>query len=151
MNLWTASEKELREFDCPWPKSLWALLKIIWPLTRRNHDYGTCVYAMSISALATYYYASSKLGVTGFQASCADMDFLARTRHMKHGFRLLDYGDLLYPQSLYKFNEILAEKLIQENAKHLREKANQLLIESPEAHPEVRAHWERLAQLEVVA
>lgn len=146
MNLRLATEKELREYRLPHVHSIWRLLFIVWQLTRRQHDYGTCVYAMSIAATAAFYYVAHQLGVTGFQASCADMDILSRTRNMKDGFRIFNYSDLLYPQYRDKVQEFEWETLLQENKDRLRERANVLLIESPNAHPHVRAHWERLAQ-----
>ncbi len=88
---------------------------------------------MSLAAVAAFYYVSHKLGVTGFQASCADMDFLQRTRSMKSGFKILDYDDLLYPQSLYKFNKTISPALLDS----LKKEASKNLEASPEAHPEV--------------
>jgi hypothetical protein len=93
-----ATEEALRAMEVPWPKTPDELRAVMSALVDREHTYGTCVYAMSMSALAAYYYVSHALGVTGFQASCADMDFIGRARHMKCGFRILNYDDLLYRQ-----------------------------------------------------
>src|SRR5688572_31227242 len=79
----SADEAALRDCDVPWPKTDEDLAAIIRAVSERTHTYGTCVYAMSIAALAAYYLMAHKLGVTGFQAGCADMDFIARARHMK--------------------------------------------------------------------
>jgi hypothetical protein len=141
-----ADETKLREMDVPWPKEEAELTAIVNALTERQHDYGTCVYAMSMSALAAFYYVSHKLGVTGFQAGCADMDFIKRTRGMEGGFRILNYGDLLYPQYCNRDHfpdhvDLLANPDIR---KGLREKARERLAEKTHAHPNVKAHWERL-------
>lgn len=131
----------------PWPKTLWQLFRVIWTLTRRKHDYGTCVYAMSLASVATYNYVASRLGVTGFQASCADLDIISRTRGMKHGFRLINYADLLYPQYRDKIDAITFDALIAENGEALGKEARVLLAENRDAHPNVIAHWKRIAAL----
>lgn len=93
-----ATEAELRAANVPTLQTMDSLTSYISGLVDRPHDYGTCVYAMSMSAVAAFNYVADKLGVTGFQASCADLDILSRIRHLKHGFRIVDYGNLLYPQ-----------------------------------------------------
>src|SRR5258706_368302 len=136
------SEKELRELDVPWPRNEADLLRIIRAVAKREHDYGTCVYAMSIAAEASYNYISHVLGVTGFQASCADMDFLRRTRSWKMGFQILNYENLLYPQYLDREHFPTHEDLIKENIDQLGEKAQELLAERDNAHPNIVRWWE---------
>lgn len=140
-------EEALREAKVPWPESMEELTEYIDSLVDRPHDYGTCVYAMSMSALATYYYVSKQLGVTGFQASCADMDFLKRSRHMELGFRIVDFASIMYPQywegaTAGLFAEILRDN--EEVAKAVREKAQEHLKNSTGADT-VRKHWQTLA------
>lgn len=145
-NAGAMTEMQMREADVPWPKSEEELVEYVRSLVDRPHDYGTCVYAMSMAATAAFYYVSNRLGVTGFQASCADMDILRRTRHLKHGFRIVDYGDLLYPQ--YWDDELRPIFLaaLKENGERYAEAARALLERSNGgAHPNVRAHWEMLA------
>ena len=141
----SGTEKQLRELEMPWCKTDEELQAIVAALSGREHDYGTCVYAMSLAALSAYYLMSHKMGVTGFQASCADMDFLARTRRMKDGFQILDYNKLLYPQHRHDFDEASWDNLLAKHSKMLREKAITLLAEQQTAHPNVVAHWQRLA------
>lgn len=141
----TATEQELRDADVPWPKSLTELEAIIMDLRNRKHDYGTYVYAMSIAATAAFYYMAHSLGVTGFQASCADMDVLRRTRDMKHGFRIVNFEELLYPQYSDKLRitpeSLLADK---DTGKGVAEAAKQKLAEATNAHPDVVRHWRYL-------
>lgn len=143
----TADEAALRDTDVPWPKTEDELQAILKALKDRQHDYGTCVYAMSIAALAAFYLVSHWLGVTGFQASCADMDFIRRTRSLKYGFRITDYGNLLYPQ--YCDDEKIPgwETLMKEEGVRARlgEAARELLAKNEMAHPNVVAHWQLLA------
>lgn len=142
------NEAELRECEIDWPKTKDELLAIIDTLLERDHDYGTCVYAMSLSALAAFHYAASKVGSSGFQASCADMDFLRHTRNMKSGFQILDYDNLMYPQYANRFDTSFMG-LIRDNAKTLKPIAEKRLKESPDAHPEVIAHWKMIAAIEL--
>src|SRR5690606_28183360 len=93
-----ATEVELRDAEVPWLKDPDDLAAYIASLVERPHDYGTCVYAMSMAATAAFNYVAGRLGASGFQASCADMDILRRTRSLKNGFCLVDYDGILYPQ-----------------------------------------------------
>lgn len=139
------TEQEMREADVPWPETLDDLTRYIAGLVEREHDYGTCVYAMSMAATAAFGYVAKRLGVTGFQASCADMDILRRTRHMEHGFILLKADDLLYPQ--YDLPSRLAE-WIEETRTSLAPVARQKIAEaSGRVHPKVLARWKEIAAL----
>jgi hypothetical protein len=138
-------EKEMRESKVPWFDNKEDLIKYITELEEQEHDYGTCVYAMSMAAMATFNYMADKLGCTGFQASCADMDILRRSRRMKHGFRILDYDDLLYPQYKKDF-PITWDDLIEENLEHLAKVAQEKL-DAGGACYEVRKHWIKLVEM----
>lgn len=138
-----ATEEELREQDVPWPASIDELTAYITSLAKRPHDYGTCVYAASMAAVAAFYYVLGTLGMTGFQAGCAEMDFIRRTRRLKHGFRILDLGNLLYPQNCNaehfpSWEDCLRNKDV---AAALAKAARKNLDENPHAAPEVRNHW----------
>lgn len=141
-----ATEEDLRECDAPWPKSAEELSELVRILATRQHDYGTCVYAMSLAAVAAYNYMAHAIGTTGFQASCADLDIIKRTRGMKHGFRIIDFTNLLYPQyerSVPGWNELLVKE-----ADMLKREASKLLEQRSEhTHPDVVAHWKRLAKV----
>jgi hypothetical protein len=138
------TEKEMRESKVPWPKNIWQLYKYIRSLLKIKHDYGTCVYAMSMSATATFYYVAHKLGVSGFQASCADMDILRRTRHYEHGFMIIDYKNLLYPQYWTPEHFPTPQYLFEKNKDHLLQEVDNLLENNNSACKEVRDHWELL-------
>lgn len=141
---WTKlDEQGLREAEAPTPDTMAELAGVIEGLVHREHDYGTCVYAMSIAATAAFNHVARKLGVTGFQASCADMDILTRTRHMKGPWCITDMENTLYPQ--YDVQARLAE-YIADNRDWQREQAQKLLDErGNDAHPGVVAHWRKLA------
>ena len=141
------SESEMRETKEQWPKTIEELEEYIGSLVNREHDYGTCVYAMSLAAVAAFNYVAHKLGTTGFQASCADLDILRRTRNLKCGFRILDYEHLLYPQYLNSEHFPTVEELLEENKEELAKAAKQKLNEDGGIHPEVKARWEYIAAL----
>jgi hypothetical protein len=136
------TEDEMRSAETPWPKTPEDLQSYIDSLVNRQHDYGTCVYAMSLAALAACNYVASKLGTTGFQSSCADLDILRRNRSIKGPFIILKVEDALYPQ--YDLRRSLHEWLFKQ-AVWIQEEAQKKLAESPGAHPDVVAHWKRLA------
>lgn len=140
------TETEMRDLQAPTPQTIYALDAFITELVDRPHDYGTCVYAMSLAATAALNYVANKLGVSGFQASCADMDILRRTRGFDWG-RIISYENLLYPQ--YCDDEHFPSWRTMLNDADIRtelaKRAAQLLIDSPNAHEHVVAHWKRLA------
>lgn len=136
------TEQEMRDSKVPWPKSINELVQYINKLIDQKHDYGTCVYAMSMSAVATLNYVAHELGVTGFQASCADMDLIRRTRNMKR-FQIVDLDKLLFPQYRNEFKGY--NQLIMENIEWLSKEAQKNLDDNKTAHENVLAHWKMLA------
>ncbi len=121
------TEKEMCGMEVPFIKDLQKLMDYIKDLTDREHDYGTCVYAMSMAAVAAFNHVSSKLGCTGFQASCADLDILRRTRHMENGFSIVNYNNFLYPQYADNFDKVMSKdtfEQLQNAAKENIEKAD---------------------------
>lgn len=138
------TEKEMRESKVPTPSNPNDLREYIDGLVKQDHDYGTCVYAMSMAAVAAFNFVASKLGVTGFQASCADMDILRRTRSMEGPFILLKGEDALFPQ--YDLPGRLTEAMDKWKP-WLKEQADKKLAGVSEfsVHPDVEAHWRKLA------
>lgn len=138
------NEDEMRKEKAPWPKTLEELNEYINSLTERQHDYGTVVYAMSLAAQAAFNYVSKNLGCTGFQAGCADLDFLRRTRRINGPFIILKAEDMLYPQ--YGLTEKLKEAMEKWKPWAAEECTNLLKTERADsAQPDVKAHWEKLA------
>ena len=136
------NEKEMREATVPTPHNAKELQKYIDDLVSQDHDYGTCVYAMSMAATAAFNYVASKLGVTGFQASCADLDILRRIRHLDGPFVVLTGENTLYPQ--YDLRKDLEECLAKWKP-WAAEEAEKRLAQYKSAHPNVVAHWKMLA------
>lgn len=136
------TEQELRESTAPTPDTIEELTAYIESLRKQEHDYGTCAYAMSLSAVATFNYMAKQLEVTGFQVSCADLDILRRTRRLKGPFAIIDGTDLLYPQ--YDFLNKTRE-LANKWRPWAAEEAAKLLKDYKSADPTVIAHWQWLA------
>ena len=140
----TKLEEELRGRPSPWPKSKEELEGYIAELMALPRGYGSCVYAASLAAVAAFNYVSGVLGMTGFQASLADLDILRRTRDWDRG-RLLDYRHLLYPQYCDEESFPSLATLLAQNRIWLAEEANKLLAKEPVAAKPVLAHWKWLA------
>lgn len=140
------TEQEMREMKAYWPKTEKELLAYVRKLIKQEHDYDTCVYAMSLASVAMFNYVGSKLGVTGFQASCADLDILRLTRGLK-SFQLLKIEDLLYPQNCTEEYFPSVKNLMIKHKKFLQQEARRLLKEKNDyTHPDVLAHWKMLAK-----
>lgn len=128
----------------PTPDTLDELSEYISSLVDREHDYGTCVYAMSLAAVAAFNHVAHKLGVTGFQASCADLHILRLTRHYKGPFMVIDGSKMLYPQ--YDLNEQLREAMEKWRDWAAKEAAVNLKTNKKGAvSPAVWARWVELA------
>ena len=143
------TERELRNAKVPYIKTEKELTRYIRTLASRPHDYGTCVYAVSMASVATYNYMANQLGITGFQSGCADLDIIRRTRNIEN-FRIINYDDLLYPQiALDKDKFPSLPDLLYKNGKWLREDAIKLLKENKgnHIHPNVRRWWRQLSKL----
>lgn len=143
------TEASMREEKVPFFNTSEQLQKYIDELVGMRHDYGTCAYAMSLAATAAFNFVAHQLGTTGFQAGCADLDFLRRSRSIDGPFIFLKAEDAIYPQYDIrgKVNEWLGSD---DMVKWLGTKAAQKLAacenDSMPAHPAVKAHWRALVQ-----
>lgn len=154
-------ESTMREMAAPKPKTIDELVAVIEGMGDENdHDYGTCVYAVSVVATAAFNYMASRLGITGAQAQFADMDIIRRTRLMEGPFMLVDGDNHRYPQYdlrarldewiTEKVEPWAAEKAAEDLAKldefRQTEEGKKMVAEglSVGAHPNVIAHWKHL-------
>lgn len=108
-----------------------------------KHDYGTIVKAMGAAAIAAVNAInhSEQGGISGFQASCLNWEFLMNWCYTtnKCGMRLLNYDDMLFPQYYHKFNTISASTW-----KRIQERAKECLTEGGFVHPDVKKHWQSI-------
>lgn len=138
----THDEAAMRGEEAPECDTVEQLAAYIQSKIDGQHDYGTCVYAMSLAAVAAYNLVARKLEVTGFQASMADLDIVRRTRRIKGPFMLVDANKMLYPQ--YSLPGDLS-KALDKWMPWAAEEAKKKLADSPDAHPDVIRHWQALA------
>jgi len=107
------------------------------------HDYGTICHAIAAAAVGAAWCVAHgpEGGITGFQASCIMWEFIRHWSGPKGPARMIDYELMLYPQYAKSFTSIT-----QETADWVKKAAQEKLdANNPIAHPEVKAHWERLA------
>lgn len=139
------TEQEMRDTEVPSANTIGELSDYIESIVQQEHDYGTCVYAMSMAATAAFNYVARRLGVTGFQASCADLDVLRRTRRIKGPFMVVNSDKMLYPQ--YSIERDVREAM-NEWMPWAADEARKLLDERSEnASPKVIKHWKMLVAL----
>ena len=124
-------------------KDLDNLLKEV--IKNKDLDYGKIVYAISACMLATcnYINRSPVGGITGFQAGCVGWEMVREfiiTWNNEFGMKIINYGDLLYPQCEYKSDKTISPQ----TWNLLQKRARELLKESPNAHPDVIKHWESI-------
>lgn len=115
--------------------------------TEYAHDYGTICHAITAAAIAAGKTVdrSPSGGITGFQASAVMWEFIRHWMHYEGPMRLLEFGDMLYPQYEEKFAKTISPstwRWIQEEAKKVRE-TNSCMAE------EVAKHHDRIIAGEV--
>lgn len=141
------SERHLRQTIAPHPRTSAGLKRYIDWLLRRPHDYGSSVMAASLVATAAVNHAGKALGNLGFMHRLSVSDFVRRGLSLEGSFIIIKADDLLYPQ----FNP--QEKLVnvmETWRPWLKEEAKKRLAEKPNGyvHPDVVAHWKKLAAFE---
>ena len=137
------TKKEMSEATVPWLKTTDELVEYINSLTDREHDGGTIPYAMSMAAMAAFYYVSRKLKASIMQGSVAGRDLIRRQRQIEGPFILIDSADMMFPGSDPHKKLADAMKIWRT---WIAGEAKRLLKEQPKASPVAKAHWERLAR-----
>jgi 4-hydroxyphenylpyruvate dioxygenase-like putative hemolysin len=143
MQVKAETKEGLREEKVPTPSTIEDLNTYIQSLIGLRHDHGTCVYAMSMAAEATFNFVAGQLGATGFQASCADLDFIRRTRMIKGPLIIFSGDDYIYPQ--YNFYE-KANEWYSSIRDWQRTEAKKKLKNIDHVHKDVVAYWQELAK-----
>jgi hypothetical protein len=106
-------------------------------------DYGSVCHAITASALAAAYSANSHEDqghITGFQASAVLWEFIAAWQQNDNPKRLLDFGNMLYPQYAESFEKVISPQVwawLQQEARHH-------LIERADASPVIVSHWQSI-------
>ncbi len=92
------TEEELRETKSPWPYTPKQLAEYIDSSSSQDPQLRNLRLCYEPSSTAAFNYAAHVVGSSSFQASCADLDFIKRSRHIEGPFILLKGEDMLYPQ-----------------------------------------------------
>lgn len=115
--------------------------KINWVNRASSGDegYNRCVTAIADVLEVVFREMAERLGITGYQASCVDLEFTRRNRRLEY-FAVQDYGNLLYPQYARHFLTIDPHvwEWLQEKAKDFLQADT---LGGQGAHPAVRQHW----------
>lgn len=135
----TEVQKEARE------QTLETLPAFLAKLSAYHHDYGTICVAIGAAAVGAAWAVerSPHGGITGFQAGAVQWEFIRAWDANMAGDnpqRLVNYGDLLYPQMEYKFRTINNETW-----DWAQGRAKELLANGNGAVESVKAHWESVA------
>ncbi|MER2060463.1 MAG: hypothetical protein ABTA16_16705 [Niallia sp.] len=80
-----------------YPKSLEEFIEYVKEIESQPHSYNTIAEALTDTTLAFFNYFASKHGMTGFQASWAEMNFIRKSRGLEAPFMIVDSSKLLYP------------------------------------------------------
>lgn len=134
---WNAEAKTIKT-----PEALAAFAQRLYGETQ--HDYSTCVYAISAVALAAAEFGADALGITGFQAGAVMWEFIQHWTNPGDGgpMRLLTYHNMLFPQYEEKFDKTIPE----DTATYLREQAAKNLLDvQPYTSRAVVEHWRKIA------
>jgi hypothetical protein len=126
-------------------------------LSEYNHDYGTICHAAAAAAVAacrTINADPNQGGLTGFQAGAVMWQFVRHWLHEKGPMRMQRMEHLLYPQYGDEFGTIPLDtfRWLQEEAKRRIAEGGTRLDPNEEPlqpHPDVLAHWQRIADGEV--
>ena len=136
------TESELRDFNPEWPKTTDELVALIKKLVEQKHDYGTCVYAMSIAAVSAFHYVARELGCHRISSLLRRLGHHQANSGMEGPFILLKGQDMLYPQ--YDLPRKLCAAM-DEWREWAKKEAQKKLDSGTQAHPDVIAHWKKLA------
>ena len=108
-----------------------------------NTEYGVAPRAIAQASLAVALYLAREFGITGFQAGFVMWDFIRdwEFKNNKTGMKIVDWDDMLYPQYEYRFQKTIS----QSTWGVLQGEAMKRLEEVHNAHPDVRSHWQSIA------
>lgn len=80
------------------PETLEDFIKMVEAVEGSHHTYETIADSLTDLTVAFFNYFASKHGMTGWQASWAQLQFIKKTRNMEAPFMIVDSSKLLYPQ-----------------------------------------------------
>lgn len=129
------------------PNSFEELITYISDKVNAKHTYQSSADAMWEISLAAFNFAAEELGTTGWQASHAELMFLAKSRRINGPFAIVSGQDLLYPQydiasKVEKYIDSWMPWAIQQCKQKLETEDRKYVADS------VWQHWQNMAFLE---
>lgn len=126
-------------------KSIKGLNKFIKEIMDAPQDYGSICTTMALIGTTAIRVADNKPkgGITGFQAGAVVWEFIRLMDVFGKGpKKITDYSEMLYPQCEYKFEKTIKRSVWD----YLQTEASANLENSPQAHPNVLAHWKSISE-----
>lgn len=110
-----------------------------------DHDYGTCVKAVTAAMLGTFWAFDKQEGFTGFQVRFIPWmmmnEFWGKS---EIGRKVINFDDMVFPQYEDRFRNTISKEVF----KRLQESASKF-IEERCLHPDVKKHMESIVAGEV--
>lgn len=110
-----------------------------------DHDYGTCVKAVTAAMLGTFWAFDKQEGFTGFQVRFIPWmmmnEFWGKS---EIGRKVINFDDMVFPQYEDRFRNTISKEVF----KRLQESASKF-IEEGCLHPDVKKHMESIVAGEV--
>lgn len=125
------------------PKFVEQVMGTVGKMSQRD-GYNAAPSAVAACAVAAAWAANSHEeggGITGFQASFVMWEFIRRWMHKTTPMRLLDYGEMLFPQYEDHFDRCIDKSTWE----WLQKETRKNLAKESHGSPGVRAHWEKIA------
>ena len=109
-----------------------------------NTDYGVAPRSIAQACLAVGNYLAGEFGITWFQAGFVMWDFIRFWNYESNecGMRLIDYDDMLYPQSIDKFEKTIDKRTFEALQKASKKRLKE--AEKEPVHPKVAEHWQSI-------
>lgn len=126
------------------PSSWEEMTQYMEGLESKPHDYQSIAEALSEATLTFFNYFAYKHGMTNWQTSWADLDFIQKVRRMEAGVMIIDPAKMLYPQ--YDLRKDL-DKYLAESKPRLAKLAKERLDKESDRFlsDNVKRRWMELA------
>lgn len=124
--------------------TLETLPEFLTKLLNYEHDYGTICNALVAGGIATMWAMNKhpQGGIAGFQAGCIMWGFIKEWMHYHdQPLRMVHFKNMLYPQYENEFRQTITLATWE----WLQEQAIEKLADGGGVSPEVKAHWQSVA------
>jgi hypothetical protein len=164
----------LTDDQAPTFDSFEELAAFLEEISNQNLDYGTAGSAMAYAGVCAFNTMARKVGATGFQASIASLMAYGSIQRIEGPYGVVKAEEMLFPQNqtptesaqemenewLEWASEEAQKKIDEHNQSGWTEEVQKYDPETEEpiegetetrerVHPNVKAHWEKLASLQI--